>query len=166
MHKKGYKFVTKPKPRDAQSPFPVDNTRRGDTAGAATHAVAETSSSTRTHHTAATHDANVSRQPNPPLPSVSNLLPATEVPTDALLWLSERIESWKFLARYLKLEEHEIKRIEQDNLHSIAEQRYQMLLTWKLQNPTATLQTLGEALVKNPKTRHLLGDFAMLVSEV
>ena len=69
------------------------------------------------------------------------------------------------LAQYLKLEEHKFKCIEQDNIHSITEQHHQMLLMWKMQKPTVTLQTLGEALVKNPRTRHLLSDFATFVCQ-
>jgi hypothetical protein len=69
--------------------------------------------------------------------SDGSLLPQnTIVSRTVLLRLSERVtRKWKFLARELGIEEHDIQQIKGDNQgDTIQEQSYQMLLKWKESN--------------------------------
>ena len=63
-----------------------------------------------------------------------------------LLKLSERVpRKWKFLARRLEVEEHQIQQIRGDNQGDIQEQSYQMLLLWGQAQGGGSYQALGEA---------------------
>ena len=80
--------------------------------------------------------------------SGGSLLPQnTTVSRTVLLRLSERVtRKWKFLARELGIEEHDIQQIKGDNLgDTIQEQSYQMLLKWKESNGGGCYQKLGDA---------------------
>ena len=65
-----------------------------------------------------------------------------------ILRLSERVTAkWKFLARQLGMEEHEIQKIAGDNQGDTQEQSYQMLLKWtQSQGEEGSYQTLGDAI--------------------
>ena len=74
----------------------------------------------------------------------------TAVSDKVVLTLSRRISKWKFLARDLKLEDHEIDKIVEGFPQDVEEQCYQMLKKWKQMNGNnADRATLGEALKKN-----------------
>ena len=80
--------------------------------------------------------------------SASVLLPKHAPVTDrVILRLSGLVTSkWKFLARELEIEEHEIQKIARDNQGDVHEQSYQMLLKWTQSNGGGSYQALGEAL--------------------
>ena len=64
--------------------------------------------------------------------------------------LARRTPKWKFLARDLKLQDHEIESISGNYPQDVEEQCYQMLKKWKQMNGNnADCATLGEALKKN-----------------
>ena len=64
-----------------------------------------------------------------------------------ILRLSERVTpKWKFLARQLGMEEHEIQKIAGDNQGDTQEQSYQMLLKWTQSQVEGSCQTLGDAI--------------------
>ena len=50
-----------------------------------------------------------------------------------LLWLSDEVVQWKFLGRYLDVDETTIKRIALENQNNIREQCFQMLKAFKNQ---------------------------------
>ena len=78
------------------------------------------------------------------------MLPGTPVSDSAILELARRIAKWKFLARDLKLKDHEIENIAANFSQDVEEQCYQMLKKWKQMNGNnADCATLGEALRKN-----------------
>lgn len=105
-------------------------------------------------------------QPHQPLPP-QPLLPQTGVPlpsslpdiepdTATLLWLSENMVGWPFVARYLKFAGPVIERIKEENPHNVSEQCYQMLDKWYRQRPSKfSCQTLGEALFKSERNKQL-----------
>jgi hypothetical protein len=88
-------------------------------------------------------------------PSVASSMPdLTELPdspckTRVMLWLAKKVMAWKFLARWLGLQENEISRIEADHPRSDREQCYQMFLRWKAVDPgNYTYPVLGDVLRK------------------
>ena len=85
------------------------------------------------------------------------MCPPTQLPnapcdTKVLLWLVNKVSDWKFLARWLGLQESDITQIEIDNPRSGREQSYQMLLKWKSAAPERySYPVLGEALIQENK---------------
>jgi hypothetical protein len=66
-----------------------------------------------------------------------------------IMWLTQRVTNWKFIARWLGLSENEIMRIKSDHPCSDREQCYQMFLRWKAVDPgNYTYPVLGAALRK------------------
>ena len=82
-----------------------------------------------------------------------------QISTGSILWLSERIIEWKFVGRYLGLEESDLSRIEQDNAGKMGEQCYQMLHRWQQTTPRATYSTMLEALERAKCGPTLINDF-------
>ena len=83
-----------------------------------------------------------------------------------ILWLANKVSSWKFLARWLGLEERDIRRILAEHPDSVREQCYQMFLYWERANPELNSYTeLGEALVKDVENRELYPRFAQKVED-
>ena len=96
-----------------------------------------------------------------------SVLPLTPPPAGLLLWLSDEVIKWKFLGRYLGMEESTIERIDLENPQNIREQCYQMLTTFARQQGTAcTCRRLGEALLQSEKNRHLFGKFCAKLREL
>ena len=53
-----------------------------------------------------------------------------------IMWLTQRVTNWKFIARWLELEEKEVTRIETDyKREEYREQCYQMFMKWKACDP-------------------------------
>jgi hypothetical protein len=74
-------------------------------------------------------------------------LPNSQCDNRVLLWLVRKVGDWKFLARWLGLQESDITQVEMDNPRSGREQCYQMLLKWKSVAPESySYPVLGEAL--------------------
>ena len=76
-------------------------------------------------------------------------LPPQDTPVSerVILRLSNHIvRQWKFLARELGMEEHEIEKIAGENAVDMREQSYQMLLRWTQSNGGGSYQELGRAL--------------------
>ena len=96
----------------------------------------------------------------------SQLPQNTSVSLKVLARLSERVtRKWKFLARELGIEEHEIQRIKEDNAGDIQEQSYQMLLKWTQSQSGGSYPILGEAVRKTlDKQRYL--NYVTMVNEV
>ena len=87
-------------------------------------------------------------------------LPLTAPPPELFLWLSDELVHWKFLARYLRLEESLIDRIALENQNNIREQCYKMLLEFKQKEGAGcTCQRLGRALLQSEKNRHLFAQY-------
>ena len=64
-----------------------------------------------------------------------------------ILWLAQKMTSWKFVARWLQIDENEISRIEAENPKRVREQCYQMFLYWKEADPqNYTYPILGAVL--------------------
>ena len=71
----------------------------------------------------------------------------TPVSERVILKLSNHVvRQWKFLARELGMEEHEIEKIAGENAVDMREQSYQMLLRWTQSNGGGSYQELGRAL--------------------
>ena len=71
-----------------------------------------------------------------------------------IMWLTQRVTNWKFIARWLELGDIEVKRIETDYKgEEYREQCYQMFMKWKASDPdNYNYVVLGEALKKeNPE---------------
>ena len=97
--------------------------------------------------------------------SGGSLLPQnTRVSRTVLLRLSERVtRKWKFLARELGIEEHDIQQIKGDNQgDTIQEQSYQMLLKWKESNGGGCYQKLGDA-VRTTYGKQLCSEYVQMV---
>ena len=78
----------------------------------------------------------------------TQLLP-TSCDQQVIVWLTQRLTNWKFIARWLGLQENEISRIMADNPLSDREQCYQMFLRWRETDPeNYTYPVLGQALKK------------------
>ena len=100
------------------------------------------------------------------LQTTSQLPQNCSVSTDVLVRLAKRVTQWRFLARRLHIEEHDIQQIGVDFPGSIQEQSYQMLLKWKLSlscNNDA-YHTLGEA-VREEFGETLYSDYVTMVQE-
>ena len=98
--------------------------------------------------------------------STKSLLPPnTPVSVHVLLKVSELVpHKWKFLARRLGVEEHEIQQIRGDNQGDVHEQSYQMLLKWTQSNGGGSYQALGEAL-RSTFGEKLYSDYVKMVVE-
>ena len=82
----------------------------------------------------------------PDLEKIPSTLPKNcPVCSTVLLRLSEVVPKWKFLARWLQLQEHEIQRLCENHQNDVQEQCYQMLLKWQQCRSNASYQALGEA---------------------
>ena len=100
--------------------------------------------------------------------SGGSLLPQnTRVSRTVLLRLSERVtRKWKFLARELGIEEHDIQQIKGDNLgDTTQEQSYQMLLKWGESNGGGCYKELGEA-VRMTYGKQLHSEYVQMVIKV
>ena len=98
--------------------------------------------------------------------SASQLPQNCSVSTAVLVRLAKRVTQWRFLARRLHIEEHDIQQIGVDFPASIQEQSYQMLLKWKLSlscNNDA-YHTMGEA-VREEFGETLYSDYVTMVQE-
>lgn len=94
-------------------------------------------------------------------------LPLTAPPQQLLLWLSDEVVQWKFLGRYLNVDETTIERIALENPNNIREQCFQMLKTYKSQQgEKCTCRQLGEALLESEKNRHLYSKFCAKLREL
>ena len=98
--------------------------------------------------------------------TASQLPQNCSVSTDVLVGLAKRMTQWKFLARRLHIEEHDIQQIGVDFPGSIQEQSYQMLLKWKLSlsSNNTSYHTLGEA-VRQEFGETLYCDYVDMVRE-
>ena len=98
--------------------------------------------------------------------STKSLLPPnTPVSVHVLLKVSELVpHKWKFLARRLGVEEHEVQQIRGDNQGDVHEQSYQMLLKWTQSNGGGSYQALGEAL-RSTFGEKLHSDYVKMVVE-
>ena len=106
---------------------------------------------------------SVEPHPNPPLLS----LPLTPPGTPLLLWLSNEVVQWKFLGRYLDVDEGTIERITLEHQNNIREQCFQMLKVFvQQQGNEATCRKLGETLLQSEKNKQLFGKFCAKVSEL
>ena len=77
-----------------------------------------------------------------------------------ILWLANKVSSWKFLGRWLGLEERDIQRIVAQNSESVREQCYQMFVQWENLHPEMySYCVLGEALVNDEENRSLYSRF-------
>ena len=94
------------------------------------------------------------------------LPPKCPVCPNVILELSKRVSKpqWKFLARRLKIPDHEIDKIEANYRENIQEQSYQMLRQWIQSNGGGSYQELGEAL-RREFGEQLYSDFVKIVSE-
>ena len=94
------------------------------------------------------------------------LPPKSPVCPNVILELSKRVSKpqWKFLARRLKIPDHEIDKIEANYRENIQEQSYQMLRQWIQSNGGGSYQELGEAL-RTEFGEQLYSDFVKIVSE-
>ena len=76
-------------------------------------------------------------------------LPNQPCHQDIILWLVDRVTEWKFIGRWLGLEEAVISRIETEHPWSVREQCYQMFMYWRSVDPeNFTYIVLGDALRK------------------
>ena len=92
-------------------------------------------------------------------------LPSTQCNSKVVLWLVKKVTDWKFLARWLGLEEHDISRIEADYQRSDRERCYQMFLKFKSIDPQSyTYPVLGEALRR--ESQELFNEFVKEVHRV
>lgn len=100
-------------------------------------------------------------------PTGPSSLPLTAPPQELLLWLSDEVVQWKFLGRYLDVDETTIERIALENPNNIREQCFQMLKAFKNeQGENCTCRRLGEALLESGKNRHLYSKFCAKLREV
>ena len=86
---------------------------------------------------------------------------------EAVLWLADHMTSWKFVARYLKVDDAELARIEYNNRNNLREQCFQFLHRWQQMTPTdeATYQVLLDA-VERGEGRELKGQFLQHILEL
>ena len=81
------------------------------------------------------------------------------------MWLTEKVQRWKFLARRLGLQESDVSRIESDHPQDTREQCYQMFLRLRAVDPeNYTYPVLGEALRK--ESQELYNDYVKEVHRV
>ena len=115
-----------------------------------------------------THPPPLGPAPTSGLPdSDPGALPLTPPPPGLLLWLSDEVVQWKFLGRYLGMEEPTIERIALEDPNNIREQCFQMLKTFeRQQGAECTCRRLGEALLQSEKNRHLFGKFCGKLREL
>ena len=74
---------------------------------------------------------------------------------------------WKFLGRYLDVEENVIERISLENPLDIREQCYKMLQAFSMRGGSeSTCQRLGRALSESEKNKHLFEQFCRKVEEI
>ena len=63
------------------------------------------------------------------------------------MWLTQRITHWKFIARWLGLQDSDVETIATNNPQDVREQCYQMFKKWRSTDPgNFTYHVLGEAL--------------------
>ena len=110
----------------------------------------------------------VAAQPAPPPPVSYDVTAVPDKPPrrSVILWLSKRIVKWKFVARYLGLEDYEIDRIVDENPRDLTEQCYQMFCKWEQRMPEKySYRILGKVLLENEKNKMLFAEFAKEVNE-
>lgn len=112
------------------------------------------------------HPAAAQTAPPPPVSYDLTAVPDKPPCQSIILWLSKRIVKWKFVARYLGLEDYEIDRIVEENRGDITEQCYQMFSKWEQRMPeNYSYRTLGKVLLENEKNKVLFAEFAKEVNE-
>ncbi len=108
-------------------------------------------------------------QPHSPAPGDQpdpSALPDKPPRVTVFLWLSQRLTKWKFFARHLGLQEHDIDRIEIENRDDLREQCYKMFSAWHQQTGRAcSYQTLGRVMLESEKNRNLYASFVEKVRE-
>ena len=72
---------------------------------------------------------------------------------------------WKFFARYLRLEDKDIERIEKEHANDLREQCYAMLRQWSRQTNVFSYRTLGTALSRDGKNCYLYSQFVNEISK-
>ena len=113
------------------------------------------------------HDTSTATAATTTTESDPNTLPLTPPPRGLLLWLSGEVVYWKFLGRYLDVEESTIERIALENPNNIREQCFQMLKTFEVQQgEKCTCRQLGKALLESGKNRHLFVKFCAKLQEL
>ena len=95
-----------------------------------------------------------------------SVLPDKEPSPSVILWLSDKIVRWKFIGRFLGLENHVLDRIEVENQGDVTEQCYRMLDTWRVQRSSPySYRMLGEQLLKSEGNRALYPEFVKKATE-
>lgn len=129
-------------------------------------------------YVATQHSAPSLPSPHPTLSTVTSTatditgadpssLPLTLPPQQLLLWLSNEVVQWKFLARYLEVDETTIDRITLENPNDIREQCFKMLKAFESQQgEKCTCRRLGEALLESEKNKPLYSKFCTKLREL
>ena len=94
----------------------------------------------------------------------ANLPQDSAVSSTVVLELAKVVPKWKFLARRLGIQEHEIQQITENYPSDVEEQSYQMLLKWKKSKSDTSCHTLGGA-VRKEFGEELYFDFVRMVTE-
>lgn len=98
-----------------------------------------------------------------------NTLPLKTPNASLFLWLSQKIARWRFVARHLGLEEHELERIEEDHrTGGVDEQCLQMFHTWeqRFAGNGCNYRTLGQVLRDSEKNKHLYAEYVQRVKKI
>ena len=73
---------------------------------------------------------------------------------------------WKFFARFLRVEDKDIERIEKEHPNDLREQCYTMLRLWEMrQTEVCSYRTLGAAISWDSKNRHLYNQFVKEITK-
>ena len=100
-------------------------------------------------HNHVTHQLAAQRNIPVPPKALGDDLPSDKVPADSpILWqLSQDVREWKFLARFLDLDEEVIEEIDQYTRPNKARDKsLKMLTEWVNTSSEATWRALGEAI--------------------
>ncbi len=114
------------------------------------------------------HVTPLSQPPHRPPPSQPDQLPNKPPEPSVILWLCEKITDWRFVARFLNMDNSEIERIGIDHRDGgVIEQRYQMFESWKRHECREyNYRTLGDVLLQTESNRHLYPEFCRKVNEL
>ena len=84
-----------------------------------------------------------------------------------MLWLSQTLTGWRFLGRFLGLDESDLQRISYEHEGNFSEQCHAMIQTWYQRRPLEyNYRVFGEALWKDERGRALYGEYARRVLEL
>ena len=106
-------------------------------------------------HNGTNHYLTAQRNTPAPLKALSDDLPSNKIPVDSpILWqLSQDVREWKFLARFLDLEEEVIEEIDQyTRPNKTRDKSLKMLTEWVNTSSDATWKALGEAIQDSENT--------------